>query len=89
MKNDEEDFGARKDVAKRSGQAESFERKRRCRTYRSEMTVRESEKRMQRREYRKALDAQVDLKQAGKNSTCHLSPTERGMNRRMLAKMVR
>jgi hypothetical protein len=78
----------RQEVAKQKALRERQDAEQVASTYRSEMTARETEKRRQRREYRQALDAQVDLKQAGRNSTSHLSPTERGMNRRMLANMV-
>ena len=60
-----------------------------AREYKAQMTARETEKRKQMREYRAQLDAQVDRKHAGDSSRTHLSPTERSLNRRMLAKMAR
>ena len=60
-----------------------------AREYRQQETARETQKRKEMREYKAALDRQVDRKHAGNSSKTHLSPTERSMNARMLAKMSR
>jgi type VI protein secretion system component VasF len=78
----------KKEAEKLKAMKEREEAENAANTYRTEMTARETEERRKRRQYRQELDAQVELKYAGNSSKSHLSPTERGMNRRMLANMV-
>ena len=59
-----------------------------AREYRAQETARETAQRRRRREYKAALDSQVNSKQANSSSQHHLSPAERSLNRRMLARMT-
>jgi hypothetical protein len=78
-----------KEAEKERALREREEAEKTARDYRAQMTARETDMRRKRREYKAALDAQVNRKRAANSSNSHLSPTERSLNRQMLASMAR
>jgi hypothetical protein len=77
-----------KERMRRQAVAEREASEREAEQYRAQMTARETARRRQHREYRAALDAQVDLKYSSRTGASHLSPAERSLNKRMLARMA-
>ena len=77
-----------KERKRRQAIAEREAAEREAEKYRAQMTARETARRRKHREYRDALDAQIDLKYSSRTGTSHLSPAERSLNKRMLAKMA-
>ena len=78
-----------KEAEKERALREREEAEKTARDYRAQMTARETDMRRKRREYKAALDAQVNRKRAANSSNSHLSPTERSLNRQLLASMAR
>ncbi len=77
-----------KERLRRQALAEREASEREAEQYRAQMTARKTARRQQHKEYRAALDAQVDLKYSSRTGSSHLSPAERSLNKRMLARMA-